>query len=162
MTGGKRLALGLLLAALTGTPLSAQRPVELGLNGIATFASTDLVVGGVYAAMRPADRVRIALTAGVGTASDATAFRGELLGHFLLSPHASRGVGVYGLGGVALADAAFPEGRTARGYLVLGLGAEAHPGRRSGWAVEVGVGGGFRLGLGYRWRWFRGFPEGRP
>lgn len=155
MSDGWWLGLGLLVTSLSAGSLSAQRPVELGFNGVATFAATDLVVGGVYAAVRPAERVRIAVTAGVGSAAHATAFRGELLGHFLLSPRSASGVGVYGLGGVALADAESAGGRTARGYLVLGLGVEAHPGSKSGWALELGVGGGLRLGVGYRWRWLR-------
>jgi hypothetical protein len=157
VSGAWRFGFGLLAANLSGGSLSAQRPVELGFNGVATFAETDLVAGGLYAAVRPAERVRIALTAGLGVAADATAFRGELLGHFLLSPMAPRGVGVYGLGGVALAHAQFPGGRAARGYLVLGLGIEARPGSGSGWALEAGVGGGLRVALGYRWR---RFPSG--
>jgi hypothetical protein len=39
-----------------------------------------------------------------------------------------------------------------QGYMVLGLGVESSPGARSGWALEAGIGGGFRIALGYRWR----------
>jgi len=159
VSGGWRFGLGLMLANLCASSLSAQRPVEVGINGVATFAATDLGVAGLYGALRPGERVRVALTLGLGAAAHATAIRGELLGHFLLSPRATAGVGVYGLGGVALANAAFPSGREARGYLVLGLGLESRPGAEAGWAIEAGVGGGIRIGLGYRWRWF---PSRQP
>ena len=82
--------------------------------------------------------------------SDA-ALRGELLGHFLLSPTELQKSGFYLAGGVAGVA-----GRVDRGYLVLTAGLEQHPARGSGWAVELGVGGGVRLGLAYRWRWFSG------
>ena len=47
------------------------------------------------------------------------------------------------------------EGPVDRGYLVLTVGLENALPRRSGWAVEAGVGGGVRVLLGYRWRWLR-------
>ena len=77
--------------------------------------------------------------------------RGELLGHFLLSPEEHRKPGFYVAGGIAGV-----EGVVGRGYLVLTLGLEQTPGRNSGWAVEVGAGGGVRVAAGYRWRRFPG------
>jgi len=47
-------------------------------------------------------------------------------------------------------------GAVSRGYLVLTIGLEERPRSSSGWALEAGIGGGVRLGLGYRWRWFSG------
>jgi hypothetical protein len=73
--------------------------------------------------------------------------RGELLGHFLLSPGKRSGPGFYFAGGLAGVT-----GEVTRGYLVLTMGLEDRPGAGSGWAVEAGIGGGFRVGLGYRWR----------
>jgi hypothetical protein len=139
-----------LCAALPGRPLAAQRPVEYGLHAVATFATPDLVAGGGYAAVRPGERARLALTLAAGTAGGDAAFRGELLAHFLLSPRAKHGVGFYALGGAAVADLA-STGDT-QGYMVLGVGVESRPGARSGWALEAGIGGGLRIAAGYRWR----------
>jgi hypothetical protein len=55
---------------------------------------------------------------------------------------------VYAAGGVAAVG-----GPVERGYIVLTLGMEQHPGLPTGWFVEAGIGGGARLALGYRWRW---------
>lgn len=74
--------------------------------------------------------------------------RGELLAHFLLSPAARRGIGLYAGGGIA----ANVTGAKTSEFVVLTLGVESKPGARSGWAIEAGVGGGARVTIGYRWR----------
>jgi hypothetical protein len=79
--------------------------------------------------------------------------RGELLGHFVLSPNKLAGAGFYVAGGVAVIA-----GPVDRGYLVLTLGLEDRPGSPTGWMVELGLGGGARLALGYRWRGRRSVP----
>jgi hypothetical protein len=144
------VAVATLCAALAGRLLVAQQTVEYGLHAVATFATPDLVAGGGYAAVRSGERARLALTLAAGTADGDVAFRGELLGHFLLSPRATHGVGFYALGGAAVADVE-STGDT-QGYMVLGIGVESHPGARRGWALEAGIGGGFRIAAGYRWR----------
>jgi hypothetical protein len=83
----------------------------------------------------------------VGGSAGELAFRAELLGHFLLSPNKRTGMGPYFAAGVAAVG-----GPVERGYLVLTLGVEQRPGARSGWVAEAGIGGGFRVALGYRWR----------
>lgn len=125
----------------------AQRVTEVGAHALFTTSSPALAVGGVYGAVRASQRVRIALTAGAGVADGDAAGRGELLGHFLLNPAGRRGAGVYAGGGIAGVV-----GPVDDGYLVLLVGVEARPGARSGWAVELGVGGGVRIAIGYRWR----------
>jgi hypothetical protein len=70
-----------------------------------------------------------------------------VLWHFLLKPRERRGLGVYGGGGVAVAG-----GPDTEGFVVVVIGLEARPGARSGWALEVGIGGGVRFSVGYRWR----------
>jgi hypothetical protein len=120
---------------------------EFGVEAL--FAASDPVFagGGLYAAVRPSPRVRVALTASAGGIGGDLAFRGELLGHFLLTPLA-RGAGVYLGGGAALlADG------DARGYVVALVGVESRPAARSGWFVEGGVGGGARVAAGWRRRW---------
>jgi hypothetical protein len=135
----------------TALPLTAQVPplrYELGPQLFAAPRDPALVGGGLFAAVRPGGNARVAANL-VGAVQDGTAVgRGELLAQFVLGPRQLRGVSPYGLGGIA-----GETGRGMRGYLVLGAGLESAPGRRSGWAVEAGVGGGVRLAAGWRWRW---------
>ena len=131
------------------TPAAAQQVKELGVQTTGTLSDPGLAVAGVYAALRPSERSRVSAALGAGTSDGATAWRGELLGHFLLAPRRRRGAGVYAAGGVAVVG-----GPSDKGYLVLALGVEGRPGSAAGWFVEAGVGGGARLALGYRWRWF--------
>jgi hypothetical protein len=135
---------------LSPAPVLAQGR-ELGFGAIGTVSDPALAVGSLYAALRTSSRTRVSGSLGVGVSGDELAWRGELLGHFLFSPEDRRKPGFYFAGGVALVDGPF-----RRGYLVLTLGLEARPSGSSGWAVETGVGGGFRLAVGYRWRWFPG------
>ena len=144
----------LLLAGLTA-PLQAQGVRELGLQATATAADPGLAVAGLYGALRTSTRVRLAATLGAGRWGREAAWRGELLATFHLNPASAHHLGFYAGGGVAVDG-----GRGTRGYAVLLAGMEAHPGARSGWAVELGAGGGVRLAVGWRWRWF---PKGwRP
>jgi hypothetical protein len=133
---------------LGAAPLAAQRVRELGVQAIGTLSDPGLAVAGVYGALRPSARTRVSVSAGAGVSGGEAAGRGELLGHFLVSPGATRGVGAYAAAGVAVVA-----GPVGRGYLVLSLGLEGSPGASQGWAVEAGVGGGARVGLGWRWRW---------
>ena len=148
--GSRWASLAVLLAALVATarPAAAQQVKELGLEGIVTASDPGLVVGGVYGALRTSLRTRISAAAALGASDGESAWRGELLAHFLLSPTRRQGVGLYGAGGVAVVG-----GRVDQGYLVVTLGLESRPGMPSGWFVEAGVGGGARLAGGYRWRW---------
>lgn len=139
-------------AALTLTaPLAGQQGRELGIQAIATTADPWLAVAGLYGGIRTSTRTRLSLSAGGGFSSGDPAFRGEILGHFLLSPNQRRGATFYFAGGVAAVG-----GPVDRGYLVLTAGLEERPAADSGWAVEAGVGGGIRLTVGYRWRWLGG------
>lgn len=141
-----RAAVGLLLAG-HAPMLQAQRTQEIGVHSTLTTADPTAWVGGVYGALRPSSRVRVAAQLGAGVAGDAFGWRGELLWHFLLKPRERRRLGVYGGGGVAVTG-----GRDTEGFIVVVLGLEAKPGAQSGWALEVGIGGGVRLSAGYRWR----------
>jgi hypothetical protein len=132
-------------------PIAAQRVIEAGFHAVTTVAPSTLAGVGGYGAARVGERARIALTLTAAGWEGRWAARGELLGHFLLSPRRSHGVGVYGLGGVAGVL-----GVRDQGFAVLGLGVESRPGRRSGWALEIGAGGGLRVAAGYRWRRFPG------
>jgi hypothetical protein len=136
------------VVALLGTePAAAQVKHELGVQGIAALADPAVFVGGGYAAWRTSGRTRISGTGGIGVSDGSFAWRAEALGHFLLSPDEASRPGFYLAGGVAGTG-----GRATRGYLVAVVGLEQRPQGRKGWALEMGVGGGFRVALGYRWR----------
>lgn len=146
-----RLAVLLLLTLCAAPPSAAQSHGprhELGAVAL-TMARTPTYIGlGLYAALRPGGNARVALTVVPGGAGGESLVRGELLAHFVLSPRRMRGASPYALGGIAGVT-----GAGTAGYLVLGVGLESAPGRRSGWALEGGVGGGVRLTAGWRWRW---------
>ena len=151
MTSGWSRALGALLLAL-GIPGAARGQAirEVGVHGVVLASDPAAILGGGYAGIRSSTgRTRLAATAAVGGAGGATVWRAELLGHFLLNPFGARRPGVYAGAGGAVAGGAGTEG-----YLVLIVGVEASPGASNGWAVEAGLGGGFRAAVGYRFRWF--------
>jgi hypothetical protein len=148
--------LGLLAAsALLASPLSAQRGHELGVQAIGTASDPALAVAGAYGALRTSIRTRLSASLGAGVSSGDLAVRGEILGHFLLSPNKVQGAGFYVAGGVAGVS-----GAVEQGYMVLTVGLESRPGAAAGWAAELGIGGGIRLALGYRWR--RHYSTVRP
>src|SRR5215208_2610698 len=130
----------------------AQQVHELGIQGVITSSDPLLGVAGPYGALRVSGRTRISAFAGAGASDGDLAWRAEALAHFLLSPARRRSWGAYLGGGLAAVG-----GPVSRGYLVLTVGAEARPGSSSGWVAELGVGGGVRVGIGYRWR---RFPRG--
>jgi hypothetical protein len=131
-------------------PAAAQQGSEIGVQAIATASQPAIVVAGAYGALRTSARTRVSAAAGAGISDGDFAAREELLGHFLLSPGQPRGAGFYLAGGLAAV-----QGPVSRGYVVLTAGLEERPAAGSGWSAELGVGGGVRVALGYRWRWFR-------
>ena len=144
----RALAAAGLLAGMAAGRAEAQNAREFGLQGVVVAENPAFVAGGLLAGLRATRRMRLAATASVGSADGNTAWRGEILGHFLLNPGSRRAPGAYAGGGVALA------GPDERGYVVILVGVEGTPGGRSGWAVEAGLGGGFRATVGWRWRSF--------
>jgi hypothetical protein len=144
---GELLACGAALAL--ARPAPAQEVREIGIQAIGTVSDPDLAVLGGYGALRTSTRTRVSAVVGAGIAGGDWVGRGELLGHFLLTPDHRKGPGFYLAGGIAGVL-----GAVDRGYLVLTAGLEDAPAAGSGWAVEAGIGGGFRVGLAYRWRHF--------
>ena len=130
-------------------PATAQHAWDAGVQVVGTLSDPELAAGGGYGALRVSRRTRLAGYLGAGVSDDRLAWRGELLGHFLLSPDEPRRPGFYLGAGLAAV-----EGAVSRGYLVLTAGLEGRPAGASGWALEAGVGGGFRVNIAYRWRWF--------
>ena len=152
----------LLLALLLAPALGAQgRPVfEWGLHGTGGVRGTDSGVAdgplslvlGPRGAIRTMGSTRIALSIGAGTHGEELTARGEAAIEYLLSPRAAGRLGVYlggGLAGVL--------GGGKGGYLLAYVGVERSPGLPAGWALEAGLGGGFRVRLAYHWR---KFPRG--
>jgi hypothetical protein len=144
---GELLACGAALAL--ARPAPAQQVREIGIQAIGTLSDPDLAVLGGYGALRASARTRVSALVGAGIAGGDWVGRGELLGHFLLAPDQRRKAGFYLAGGIAGVI-----GAVDRGYLVLTAGLESSPASGGGWVVEAGIGGGFRLALGYRWRHF--------
>jgi hypothetical protein len=142
------LLVGILLPPQPGT---GQQTKEFGIGTITTFSNPTLLTAGLYGAVRVSGRTRLSAGLAAGISDGDLAGRAELLGHFLLSPEERRRAGFYFAGGIAAV-----EGAVDRGYLVLTVGLEENPRAGSGWALEAGVGGGVRIMMGYRWRWFPG------
>jgi hypothetical protein len=74
--------------------------------------------------------------------------RADVAWHFLLDPAKRQGSAIYGGGGLSVQAGA----GKVKPYVLLVLGAENAPGGRGGSYVEIGVGGGVRALVGYRWR----------
>jgi hypothetical protein len=142
-------ALAFAITFLVPADATAQRAREIGLQAIVAAAEPAAITAGFYGALRTTRRTRLAVTAGVGGSEGEVAWRGELVGHFLLNPGSVRSPGLYGGGGLAVAGAS-----EAQGFVVVLIGLEGTPGGRSGWSIEAGLGGGFRAAVGYRWRVF--------
>jgi hypothetical protein len=136
-----------MLSAKRGARGQEPRGLELATTSVVVLSDPLFAGAGLQGAIRPGGRGRIALGVFPGMLDERFALRGELVAHFLLSPGGRRGVGFYGLGGVAGLT-----GPRDRAYLMLGVGVEANPGGRSGWMLEAGVGGGARIAAGWRWR----------
>ena len=156
MTLRSRLAatgsLALLLALRPGR-LPAQGPiiVEWGVHGTATVVDSFRVglVAGPRLALRTLGGTRAAVSFGAGIRGDSATARAEAAIEYQLSSRAVGRSGIYFGGGVAGVVGA---GRG--GYLLLYVGLERSPALPGGWAIEAGLGGGFRMRAAYHWRRF--------
>ncbi len=146
--GWPRASAVLLVLASLPPALTAQGR-EAGASVFATTARATTAGLLVHAGLRPGGSApRLVLALGGGVAGGEMVGRGEFVAHLVL-PHAP-GAGVaFHLGG-GLAGVTGPE---AAGWLVALAGVETGPGRATGFAVEVGVGGGARVSAGWRRRW---------
>jgi len=153
-------AAGLLLAVLTTHPLAAQRRsrvFEWGVHTTLTVvdsARAGLVAGPRFA-VRSVGGTRLALSLGAGVLRGEATGRGEAAIEYLFAPRAARRLSVYGGGGLA---GVVGEGNG--GYLLIYVGVERSPGLPAGWAIEAGLGGGYRIRAAWHWRRFP--PWWRP
>ena len=136
-----------LLASGLPLPAAAQGVTEVGAQATLTSASPTAVVAGPTLARRVGRRDRLAFGLGLGGAGGQVTGRGEAMWQFLLSPEAEGRPGVYL--GAGLAGSVT---REWRGWVIATVGVDWSPGGQSGWTAELGVGGGVRVALGYRWR----------
>ena len=132
---------------LHARPLQSQIRHEWGGQVTGTTGRPAFVGAGPLWAWRPGTRDRMMLHGALGAAEHQAALRVEAAWHFMLNPRTEKGVGAYLGGGVAGQFAG-----TNHGWLLLMAGLEQNPGARRGWTVELGVGGGVRFTVGYRWR----------
>lgn len=135
-------------AVAAASPVSAQRALELQVHGVGTFADERFLGGGMGLALRTNGRMRVGLYATAGDYGGDRAFRPEFTASFHLNPYKRTGMSPYVGGGVALVMT----GEQTREYLVGGVGVEWRPGAGSGWFLEAGIGGGFRVSAGFQLR----------
>ena len=140
----------LLLPALAfAVPARAQGLSELQLWGTAVASKPAFYGAGVGLGWRDEQRDRFAPAVAVGGFGDGRfGVRADLSYQFLLDPVKRVGSAVYAGGGLS---AVVRRGRVVP-YLLLVVGIENAPGGSGGSFLEIGVGGGARVAIGYRWR----------
>jgi hypothetical protein len=150
MSWCSRPSLLLLLPALAAAaPSPAQSLTEAQVWGTAVASKPAFYGAGFGLAWRDAERDRIAPAVAFGAFGDgALGARADLSYQFLLDPTKRTGSALYGGGGISVAAR---RGRVVP-YALLVVGIETAPGGAGGSFLEVGVGGGVRVALGYRWR----------
>ena len=129
------------------------KTTELSLGAAASFAHESFAGAELGIAHRPSNdsRIALAVAGGVMSPDEAAAVRAQLTLQLLLNSLARSGPGLYpGVGPAYLGERDAP----GRGFVALVLGVEQAPGRRRGWFIESGFGGGVRVAVGWRTRWF--------
>jgi hypothetical protein len=145
----KGRAAALLGAALAGAAPCRAQVREVQVWGLAVASQPALYAAGFGFAWRDNQRSRIAPALALGALGNGRlGARADLAIHFLLDPYKRAGTAIYGGGGLTASAA----GSRVTPYALLVLGAERNPGGAGGSFIELGVGGGVRLAVGYRWR----------
>ena len=127
----------------------AQGVRETQVWAVAVASRPAFYGGGFGLGWRDAQRDRFAPAVALGAFGDGRfGARVDLSYQFLLDPVKQSGSAIYGGGGLSVA---MERSRVAP-YLLLVVGVENAPGGGGGSFLEVGVGGGVRLSVGYRWR----------
>ena len=129
------------------------KTTELSLGAAGSFAHETFAGAELGVAHRPSNdsRIALAVAGGVMSPDEAAAVRAQLTIQLLLNSLARSGAGLYaGVGAAYLGERNAP----GRGFVALVLGVEQSPGTRRGWFIESGFGGGVRVAVGWRTRWF--------
>ena len=152
-----KLLAGACVALCAGTATAgAQTPqqslqTEWRVDGI--FARTSGVEAGVGVSIPQGIYVRTGLVGGVGVGRHGPEGRTDLLSRFSLDPFRQSRWALYGGGGISGRYRTREDGGS-RAYLLLVVGLEGPLplGRTEGWVpvVELGLGGGARVGVGVR------------
>jgi hypothetical protein len=138
----------LALAAVPGLlPAQARVEHERGLDLVAVTSRPEQWLAGVSLWRRVSPRTRLGGLVAAGVAGGKVALRAELAGHFLLNPNTVSGWSLYGGGGLA-----FSRGRARGEHILVMVGVESRAGATRGWVLAAGLGGGVRVGVGWRWR----------
>jgi hypothetical protein len=138
---------GLGWMALGAIPSSAaaQTPRgEVGLQAAVVGSDPAFVGAGALVSWRAAPQFRLGVTGLMGAQGGRLAGRTELTAAWEIDPIRSRGIRVFGGGGVATV---IRSGRTDA-YLVAVVGGESSPNAATGVRADLGIGGGFRVSLG--------------
>ena len=144
-----RAALLALLVALAPRTGRAQGWREMQLHALAIASRPFFAGAGLALGWRDPGRTRWQAAATVGGLDGhGVGARADLAWHFLLDPAKTRGGGVYGGAGMSV----LAGGGGVTPFVLLVLGVEHAPGSGGGSFMEIGVGGGVRVAVGYRWR----------
>lgn len=129
---------------------SAQQQREWRAQALGTVsrAPETFIGAGVGLVLRGPTGTGVGVGAALGARDGKLAGRGEAMLSFSLDPLRERGVAPYLAGGVAVVGDRVGTGE----YLIAVLGVSVGPGRKTGWFVEAGVGGGLRLAAGFAFR----------
>ncbi|MEO8449361.1 MAG: hypothetical protein ABI647_06205 [Gemmatimonadota bacterium] len=148
MIARARAWLAAFIALFGARPLAAQLPRrELGPVAM-VVASEPVFAGlGVSGAFRLANEVRAVGTATMGGAGSHVVARGDAELQVVLDPFGKGKARLFA--GAGLSGVTGPDGG---GFLLVSAGLETAPRARRGWSVELGIAGGARLAIAYRFR----------
>ena len=139
----------LLVGVVWGSPVAAQLPRrELGV-ALVLVGSDPVYAGlGVSGGLHLGNELRAVGAMTVGGAGGEVVVRGDAELQFVVDPFGRGRARLFA--GAGLSGVTGPNGG---GYLLVVAGIEGAPRARRGWSVELGIGGGARLAVGYRFRW---------
>jgi len=146
-------ALAVLCVPALVTAQGSLQPLQTEVRVDGLFAADPAVHAGFGLTVPAGIYVRTGLVLGAGVGRHGLEGRSDLIARFTFDPLRQSRWGPYGGAGVSARFNSTDESGT-KGYLLFFLGMEGPlaPGRSSGWVpfLEVGVGGGARVGAGLR------------
>lgn len=146
-------ALAVLCIPAPGTAQGSGQPLQSEVRVDGLFAADAAVHAGFGLSVPAGIYVRTGLVLGAGVGRHGLEGRSDLIGRFTFDPLRQSRWAPYGGAGVSARFNSTEEGG-AKGYLLFFLGLEGPLplGRSRGWVpvVEVGLGGGARVGVGLR------------
>jgi hypothetical protein len=145
------IALVVVVAAPVGRTARAQRPWKPEVRADLLVARAAAVEAGVGMSVPAGVYIRPTIVAAAGPArrdgDSGWSSRVDVLARFLLDPFRESRVGLYAAGGISGHYDPWEQWTAA---LALVVGAELPARAGAAWALEMGLGGGFRVGLALR------------